>query len=602
MNTTLQSDTDTPTIFAVDFESYYDKDCSITTLGPRGYFSHPDFDAYMVTVVGNNGFRYAGHPKDFDWTMLDSSVVLSHNASFDESLYLFGVEAGWYAQCTPSAWHCTSDMCAFLGLPRSLKAASAVSFDLEVSKTTRDNMKGKRWESMTEEFRKEVTEYAIVDSELCLRLWIELSDGWPQFERNISRMNRKIGQRGLPIDTALLSANLEGIKLKLFEVESSIPWIGEYTPLSRKAFNEQCRKQGIAPPVSLAQDNPEADAWFADHQKQCPWARSVQDFRRINSFHKKLEAFDYGTMPDGRYYGGIMYCGANPTARFSGSGGNLNLQNLPRDEMFGVNFRNMIRPKEGSKLVVCDLAQIEVRTLLWKAGDEEALELIKTHDDIYEVLAILLGMHDPKDGPLRNNNSLRQRVKAMALGCQFGLSGNGFSAYSGLPLDEANEAVQTYRRKMNKVVQLWDSLRQDIEMTSSLGVPLQLELPSGRSMNYGTLRRMKTKGSDGKSRFSYVGKMVRMGQLRDHRVWHGLLAENLAQAIARDILCDMMLRIEAEGYPILMHVHDEIICEVPEVDSEGALKKILDIMSQPPEWIPDIPVAAEGKILDFYSK
>ena len=123
----------------------------------------------------------------------NSSVVLSHNASFDESLYLFGVEAGWYAQCTPSAWHCTSDMCAFLGLPRSLKAASAVSFDLEVSKTTRDNMKGKRWESMTEEFRKEVTEYAIVDSELCLRLWIELSDGWPQFERNISRMNRKVG-------------------------------------------------------------------------------------------------------------------------------------------------------------------------------------------------------------------------------------------------------------------------------------------------------------------------------------------------------------------------------------------------------------------------
>ena len=107
--------------YAVDFETYYDSECSITTLGPKGYFSHPDFDAYMVTVVGDDGYEFVGSPKDFNWSMLDGHLVLSHNASFDESLYLHGVQNNWWAGCTPAAWHCTADMTAFLGLPRSLK-------------------------------------------------------------------------------------------------------------------------------------------------------------------------------------------------------------------------------------------------------------------------------------------------------------------------------------------------------------------------------------------------------------------------------------------------------------------------------------------------
>jgi hypothetical protein len=309
--------------YAIDFESYYDADCSITTLGPAGYFSHPSFDAYMVTIVGDDGFVYAGCPRAFDWTVLDGHRLLSHNASFDESLYLHGVSCRWFKPCAPAEWHCTADLVAYLGLPRSLKNVSSVLFDMKVDKTVRDNMKGKSWSGMSDEFKKEVTEYAIKDSELCLKVWQTLSDQWPQHERDISHMNRKICQRGLPIDTMALRDNLNKIKNSLFEAEQAIPWIAEHTPLSRKAFNEQCRKQGIEPPKSLAADSEEADKWFAEHQQNCPWARAVQDYRRINMFLKKLGSFDAGTMPDDRYYGGLMYCGANPTARFSGSGGNL---------------------------------------------------------------------------------------------------------------------------------------------------------------------------------------------------------------------------------------------------------------------------------------
>jgi DNA polymerase len=587
--------------YALDWESYYDGECSITTLGPRGYFSHPQFDAYMITIAGDDGFRFAGHPDDFDFSILTGNRVLSHNASFDESLYLYGVEVGWFKSCSPAEWHCTADMTAFLGLPRSLKNATAAVFGTEITKTTRDNMKGKQWGSMTDDFKKEVTEYAIKDAELCLKLWQELSDRWSETERKISHLNRKVGQRGLPIDTDLLQKNLSRIKTELFEAEQSIPWIGDYTPLSRKAFNEQCRKQGIEPPSSLAQDSEEADKWFAAHQQACPWARAVQNYRRINAFLRKLEAFDAGTMPDGRYYGGLMYCGANPTARFSGSGGNLNLQNLPRDPMFGVNFRHMIKPKEGYKLIVADLSQIEVRTLCWLAKDQKALDLIRESEDIYHAFGVLLGMHNPANGQLKDyDKGLRQRVKSIALGCGYGMGPTKFSAFSNMPMAEAELAVKTYRERMSSVVKYWRSLDQDMSMAYTLSEPFELELPSGRSMRYGTLKRMKELGQT--NRFRYIGKLVRNGQMRDFAIWGGVLTENCSQALARDIFSDMMIRVDAAGYPVILHVHDEMVCEVPEEHAEQALADILNIMHTAPSWIPDIPVAAEGHILDLYSK
>lgn len=596
--------------YALDFESYYDKECSIKTLGPHGYFSHPSFEAYMVTIVGDDGFRYAGHPQDLDWGVLHGNLILSHNASFDETLYLFGVKEGWFPSIAPYGWACTADMCAYLGLPRSLKGASAAVLGVEIDKTTRDNMAGKQWDSMSEEFKKEVTEYAIVDSERCLELWQKLSDQWPEHERRISIISRRITQRGLPMDEPLLEKNLEIIRTKLFDAENSIPWVGEkdpktnkpFTPLSRKAFNNQCRTQGIPIPRSLAQDNAEADKWFAEHQKECPWARSVQDYRRINSFLSKLESFQAGTMSDGRFYGNIMYCGAIPTGRWSGGGGNLNLQNLPREEMFGVDFRPLIRAHEGKKLIVADLGQIEVRTVLWWAKDFEALERIRETDDIYHVLAVMLGLHKEEDGPLRNNRDLRQLTKGIALGCQFGLGPEGYMAQSGGTLEDAEFAVNVYRKKMKKVVQLWDQLKEDLQMSVALNQPLSYEMPSGRILNYGRIRKMKTRTSNGKIRYAHVCKLVRQGQQRDHRLWHGHMTNNLAQGLARDVFADTMLRLEEAGIPIVMHVHDEVVCEVNADEAEEKRQQIEQIMSTPPAWIPELPLDTEATILDHYTK
>jgi DNA polymerase I-like protein with 3'-5' exonuclease and polymerase domains len=583
-------------IYAVDFETYYDKECSIKTLGTLGYFSHPQFDAYMVSVVGNDGTKFVGHPKDFDWSKLNNHIVLSHNASFDETLYYYGVEQEWWSSCEPYEWHCTADLAAFCKLPRSLKGSTAELFDLTVDKSTRDNMSGKRWEEMTKEFQDEVIEYALKDSELCLRLWDTLSDKWPEFERNISRLNRKIVQQGIPIDENLLKEQLEIIKTKLFEAEENIPWLGDKPLLSRAAFDEQCLLVGIEPPVSLAETDAESQEWIEYHSEEHKWISAVKDWRRINSIKKKLESFDYATMPDGRYYGGCMYFGAH-TGRFSGSGGNLNLQNLPRDEMFGVNLRHLISPKSDKRLIAVDLSQIEVRTLCWLAKDFEMLKEIKQTDDIYEAFAIRFGMWNAEDGSIKQDPKLRHAVKGMVLGCGYGAGAARFASMSGISEEEAGKRVRKYRMKMKRVKDLWGEYTGDIEGSHIAKAEFTVELPSGRVLNYGRLKTMAEGG-----RNHYLTKVPRHGKNVTVRLWGGLVAENASQALARDIFSDMLLRVEAEGHKIIMHVHDEMVIEADESKAEDTLKEIIDIMSKPPEWIPDIPVDAEGSILTKYEK
>lgn len=585
--------------YAVDFETFYSKTCSITIQGPVSYFAHPEFDAYLVSIVGSDGLKFVGHPKDFDWARLEGSCVVSHNAAFDQSLYLFGVSRGWWPMVSPAAWLCTADMAAYLGSPRSLAGATKFFYNIDLSKDVRDAMKGKTWESMPPEFREMVCAYALEDSQRCLNLWRDFSHKWPAHERAVSVLNRRICQRGIPLDEDLLKTNLEAVRVRLFEAEASIPWAQETTPLSRKSLNQACRQMGIEPPTSLAQDSPEADEWLSKHRASCPWVSAVSDYRRINAFIRKLEAFSLGTQPDGRYYGGYMYFGAVPTGRFSGSGGNLNLQNLPRGEMFGVDFRGMIRPKPGKVLVVADLSQIEVRTLAYLAKDHKALEEIRRADDIYHAFGVLLGLHDPANGPLKKFSSeLRSQVKMITLGCGFGMSAEGFAAKEGISVEEAEKAVGLYRAKMKKVVNYWDSLSEDIRMSNALGQKLKIELPSGRVMDYGTLRRMK----NARGTFSFVGKMTRQGQVRDFRIWFGLLAENCAQATARDIFCDQLLAIDQAGHQIIMHTHDEVVIEVDASEADATLKDVLAIMSRPPEWIPDIPLSAEGIITERYTK
>jgi len=590
--------------YALDFETYYDKRCSIRTLGPLGYFSHPEFDAYLLTVKGTDGTEFVGHPKEFNWDLLIGNTALSHNAAFDETLYLYGATQSWWPRIDPAAWHCTADLAAYVRIPRSLKGATSTAFGLEIDKSTRDNMSGKKWESMTDEFRAEVSAYAIKDSELCLRLWEEFSDRWPEEERVISTLNRRVCQGGIPIDTGLLKKQLEIINEKLFEAESNIPWLGSKPLLSRAAFDEECQKAGLEPPASLAKTNPESKKWMDYNSQKHDWIAATQNWRRINALKKKVESFDVATMPDGRYYGGFMYFGAH-TGRFSGSGGNLNLQNLPRDEMFGINLRHLISTAPDKRLVVADLSQIEVRTLCWLAGDWAMLDEIEKCNDIYEAFAIRFGRWKTEQGELKQDPKLRHKVKAMVLGCGYGAGKKRFAEMSGMDQKDADDAVDLYRSTMESVTKLWRKYNIDISGAYNLTqqripTPFTVDLPSGRILDYGLIKTDKME--EGEGRLQYMAHFPKGAKMVPIKLWGGFVAENASQALARDIFSDMLVRVARAGHKIIMHVHDEIVVEANKDEADQALSDLLKIMSTPPQWIPDIPLDAEGAILTRYTK
>jgi DNA polymerase len=64
----------------------------------------------------------------------------------------------------------------------------------------------------------------------------------------------------------------------------------------------------------------------------------------------------------------------------------------------------------------------------------------------------------------------------------------------------------------------------------------------------------------------------------------------------------MLCKIHNAGFEIVMHVHDEVVVEVDSDKAEESLKQIIKIMSTAPEWIPNIPLSAEGEILTCYTK
>jgi DNA polymerase len=164
-------------------------------------------------------------------------------------------------------------------------------------------------------------------------------------------------------------------------------------------------------------------------------------------------------------------------------------------------------------------------------------------------------------------------------------------------LKDATSAIQLYRKKMTSVTKLWRDYTTDVAVSYDQQIPLTIDLPSGRSLDYGKLRPVKQNG-----KINYVALINRNGKRVPVKLWGGLLAENASQALARDIFCNMLCRIHDSGFKIIFHVHDEVVIEVDESEAEDALTRIIEIMSTPPEWISDIPVSAEGSIISIYEK
>jgi hypothetical protein len=151
--------------------------------------------------------------------------------------------------------------------------------------------------------------------------------------------------------------------------------------------------------------------------------------------------------------------------------------------------------------------------------------------------------------------------------------------------------VRGYRESNDAITGLWAML-EELFRKSCGSKEFTLELPSGRVLRY---RNPKNHGGLS-AETPRMGKLMRVS-------YHGAsIAENLIQGVARDVFGDCALRLEAAGYPLILHAHDEAVCLVDEATAEAARTAIEKIMSTPPAWMPTLPQAAEAHVCKVYTK
>jgi DNA polymerase len=282
-------------------------------------------------------------------------------------------------------------------------------------------------------------------------------------------------------------------------------------------------------------------------------------------------------------------------------------------------LRGFIVPRPGHKFIGADFSSIEARVLAWLAGEEEVLEVFRTHGKIYEKAAAEI--YGVKLEQVTKAQRQIGKVAILALG--YGGGKGAFQqmakGYGVKVSDDEAEGIKTRWREANsKIVNFWYALENAAFAAISIpgkiipcrGISFKLngsflwaKLPSGRCLCYPYPKleiKMKKWGSE-KETLTYMTEDSLTRKWVRCETYGGSLCENVTQAVARDVLAEAIIRLEEANYPVVMHVHDEILCEVPEIE-EGDVEKFEEIMSSVPPWASGLPIKAEGWSGERYQK
>mgnify|MGYP000723791563 CR=1 FL=1 len=198
--------------------------------------------------------------------------------------------------------------------------------------------------------------------------------------------------------------------------------------------------------------------------------------------------------------------------------------------------------------------------------------------------------------PLKQKNpELYRLAKSRLLGLGYGAGASIFvqlaKSMAGLDItpQQAQKIVADFRASNRLITALWATLER--AMTASVGKDFTLPLPSGRGRKlYYRQVAVTPKGLSA----LVQGKRVNF--------FGGKLAENLTSAVARDVLGEILLNLDAAGYRVIMHIHDEVVVEVPLEHLERDAKEVHRIMTTPPSWLAGLPLAAETTTSTYYTK
>lgn len=359
------------------------------------------------------------------------------------------------------------------------------------------------------------------------------------------------------------------------------------------------------------------------------------------SSNKKYDAIEAAACADHRVRGLLQYYGAR-TGRWAGR--LVQIQNLPRNYLKSLDFarelvterrldllkliygnvpdvlsqliRTAFVPAPGHHFVVADFSAIEARVLAWLAQERWVMDVFAGDGRIYEATAAaMFGVPVDLIRRDRPEYELRQKgkVATLALGYQGGvgaLEAMG-ALYMGLDEEELPDLVDRWRKANPAIVALWEQVNQAaLSVITPPHRPVELAgcrftfehntlvitLPSGRPLFYDS--PTPTRGKFGGQALKYRSTVgSKWGWVP---TFGGKLVENIVQAIARDCLAKLLLRLFQTRHWVSFHVHDEVVLEVPEGQGPAALAEALELMSQPLPWAPGLILKGDGFVAEKY--
>jgi DNA polymerase len=290
-------------------------------------------------------------------------------------------------------------------------------------------------------------------------------------------------------------------------------------------------------------------------------------------------------------------------------------------------LRGMLRAAPGHVLMAADYSNIEGRGLAWLAGEERKLQVFRDYDagkgpDPY-LVAAASAYHVPVE-TLNKKSPERQpgKVMELAFGYQGGVGAwrKMESAAPDMPKfsdGEVDEFKNAWRALHPKIVQFWYDLEDAALMAVRnqgktytvgriafrvKGSFLWCRLPSNRVLCYPhpKIKPIETPWGEVKDQVHYMHVDGLSNKWLETHTYGGKLAENVTQAVCRDLLAYSIRQAEDAGYPVVLHVHDEVVSEVPE--GFGSLDEFESICARTPAWAEGLPVVTEGWVGFRYRK
>ena len=644
-----------PRILGIDIETY--SSAPLPKCGVYRYADAPDFEillfsyAYddepVITIDMACGERL---PPDVISALDDPQIIkMAYNAQFER--VCISKHLGHWLD--PAQWRCTAVMASYLTLPARLgdvavalgvtekkmeEGKDLIRYFSAPCKATKTNDGRTRnlpkhapdkWEVYKRYNAQDV------ETERAVRKALEAYP-LPEHEWALYALDQRINDRGVRVDRLLVK--------QAMSVDQAF---------SAQAFQRAKDLTGLENPGSVTQ----LKVWLADQDMpmESMAKKLVQEKAKdadgivgellnlrlelSKTSVKKYEAMARTVCRDGRVHGLLQFGGASRTMRWAGR--LVQAQNLPQNHLpdlalareivkagdtdklemlFGSvpnTLSELIRtafiPKDGCRFIVADFSAIEARVLAWLAGEEWVLEEFRGRGKIYEATAARM-FSVPKESIMKGNPNYeyRQKGKQATLSCGFGGGIGALKAMGAkMPEDEMQPLVDAWRAANPRIVGFWGALdraaRDVIEEHTSVRVGkltlfwrddrMFIQLPAGRRLGYISPRFVPNRF--GNSGIGYLAPAAN-GQLVIQETFGGKLAENCTQSIARDLLAHGMMNLEAAGYPIVFHVHDEAVIEMP--IGKGSVEEACEVMARAPAWATGLPLRADGDEMSFYQK